>query len=93
MGLSFYDFCICTPDEFDAIYTAWRDMRDSDTQDAWERMRLLATITVQPHTKAKIKAHTLLPLPWDKKKKKSEAEDLTYEERKRRAEAALKKFE
>ena len=32
-------------------------------------MRLLATMTIQPHVKSRLKADKLLPLPWDGPKK------------------------
>jgi len=31
-------------------------------------MRLLATISIQPHVKGKLTPQKLLPLPWDRKK-------------------------
>jgi hypothetical protein len=31
-------------------------------------MRILATISVQPHVKGKLTPQKLLPLPWDRKK-------------------------
>jgi len=40
-------------------------------QGEWERMRLLATITVQPWSKKKITPSRLLPFPWEHEKKES----------------------
>lgn len=48
----------------------------------WERMWLLATVTIQPHVKSRLKAEMLLPLPWDKAKM-SKAEPVGKEEAKR----------
>lgn len=45
-------------------------MQETQQQGYWERMRLLATIAIQPHTKKKITPENLLPLPWDRKKRR-----------------------
>ena len=37
-------------------------------------MRLLATIVIQPHVKKKLTPEKLLPLPWDRKKKRAAAD-------------------
>lgn len=37
-------------------------------QAGWERMRMLATITVQPWCKKKLTPSQLLKFPWEKKK-------------------------
>jgi hypothetical protein len=37
----------------------------------WERMRLLAAITIQPHCKKKMTPERLLPLPWDRDAQKN----------------------
>lgn len=47
---------------------AWGRQREADGQDAWERMRLLATITIQPHVRKRLTPQQLLPLPWEKPK-------------------------
>lgn len=56
-----------TPDEWQAVCRAWADHAEALQHDKWERMRLLATISVQPHVKGRITPATLLPLPWDTK--------------------------
>lgn len=35
---------------------------------AWERMRMLATICVQPYSKKRLKATELMRFPWDETK-------------------------
>lgn len=65
-GMGVADFCLCTPREFAAILRAWREEREGRERAAWERMRLLAAITVQPHCKKKVAPARLLPLPWDR---------------------------
>lgn len=56
-----------TPDEWQAVCRTWADHAEALQHDKWERMRLLATISVQPHVKGRITPATLLPLPWDTK--------------------------
>ncbi|MCH5319879.1 MAG: hypothetical protein J1E38_09265 [Paramuribaculum sp.] len=70
-----------------ATYKAWKEKREADEQDEWNRMRLLATITVSPHCKNQIQPEKLLPLPWDKKKTpagRTEVITLSREERRER---------
>lgn len=62
-------------------------MNEAQNRDAWERTRILAAITIQPHVKKKLTPKQLIPLPWDKKTtRRSEAPKLTAEEKKRRFE-------
>lgn len=70
IGMDYDTFIRLTPDEFNAVFNAWKEKRDAKEQDEWNRMRLLATITVSPHCKNKIHPEKLLPLPWDKAQKK-----------------------
>lgn len=65
MGMSRSDFCACTPAEFAAAVKSWREAEESRRRDAWERMRLLALMTVQPHVKQRLSPSKLMPLPWD----------------------------
>lgn len=68
--LSYDDFCNMDFQEFAAVYKAYAEQRDFDYKNSWERMRLLAAITIQPHLAKgkKITPEKLLPFPWDKKK-------------------------
>lgn len=68
IGLPYSDFCILTPEEFSHIYKAYSEERTAQYQDGWERMRMLATITIQPYAKKRLTPHGLLPFPWEKKK-------------------------
>lgn len=56
------------PEEFNAICRAYNSERDSLYRNEWERMRMLATITIQPHLKKKITPGVLLPFPWEAKR-------------------------
>lgn len=55
-------------EEFDAVCKAYMNHEEAAMKDKWERMRLLASIVIQPHVKKRIGAKDLVPLPWDKKK-------------------------
>ena len=68
IGLSYNDFCALTPEEFSHIYKAYSEERTAQYQDSWERMRMLAAITIQPYAKKGLTPHGLLPFPWEKKK-------------------------
>lgn len=64
-------------------------MKEAQNRQEWERTRILAAISIQPHTKKKITPKQLIPLPWDKKKHtadRSEAPKLTAEEQRQRFE-------
>ena len=60
--------------------------------DAWERMRLLATIVIQPHVKGKVSPQKLLPFDWEKTKKKAPRVSVSKEEDKNRFETLAKGF-
>lgn len=68
IGMRPEDFDGMTPGEFDAVAKAYFGRRRDDLRDRWNRMRLLATIVVQPHTRRKITPEKLLPLPWDEER-------------------------
>lgn len=82
--LSYDDFCRLTPEEFGAVSKAYQEYREAEYRGEWERMRLLATITIQPHVKKKMTPQALLPFEWDRQKPK--AEFVSKEEDKKRLE-------
>jgi hypothetical protein len=65
LGLSLVDLEMLTPVEFEAVSDAHQQQSDAHLRDEWTRARLVATISVQPHTTRKITPEQLLPLPWD----------------------------
>lgn len=68
-------------------------MREGESRENWERMRMLASITISPHVKKPIPPKKLIPLPWDKgKPDKTERDEPTMEQRRARAEEMIKKF-
>lgn len=94
--LSYDDFCNMDFQEFAAVYKAYAEQRDFDYKNSWERMRLLAAITIQPHLAKgkKITPEKLLPFPWDKKKVAAakKAKEITPEQQRRRMEELVKKL-
>lgn len=78
------------------MHKAYADQRDAAYRDRWERMRLLASIVIQPHLakNAKITPERLLPFPWDKKKAAAEkkAKEYTPEQQRKRMAELVKKL-
>ena len=66
--MSLGDFCQLGLEEFRAVCENWHAQRDAESRDAWSRMRMLATITIQSHVKGTIKPEQLLPFPWEQQK-------------------------
>lgn len=67
--MGYDDFCRCEPDEFAAACEAYTRQRQADDREQWDRMRILATISIQPHIRRRITPESLLPFPWDRPKK------------------------
>lgn len=84
-------------EEFAAVYDAYASQRDAAVKDEWARMRLHATISIQPHlAKGKrVTPEKLLPFPWDRDHKPQNAhnkEELTLEQRRERAQKLIEKL-
>lgn len=97
IGLRYDDFCRMDFDEFTAVYDAYATQRDVDFKDKWTRMRMLATITIQPHLGRgkKLTPEKLLPFPWEKVTRRKKGDDtpaLTPEEQRKRMEELVKKL-
>lgn len=63
--MSLREWLTLTPEEWQAIAQAYADNRQAWQHEAWERMRILATITIQPHVRNHLTPASLLPFPWD----------------------------
>ena len=83
--LSYDDFCKMDFQEFAAVWKAYAEQRDADFKDRWRRMRLLASITIQPHLARgkRITPEKLLPFPWDKPTRGSKPTVSAEEQRER----------
>lgn len=93
VGISLDDFRMLTPSELESILTAHQEREESARRDDWERMRLLATMVMQPHCKKRLSPGTLLPFPWEKKPRHTDHTPAIpdKETAKRRFEALLKR--
>ena len=87
--MSVEDFCALTPGELESVLEAHREWEEMVLHGDWERMRMLATITVQPHVKGKLTPEKLLPLPWEHKR--APVERLSMAERRERMAAAIER--
>lgn len=95
IGMRLDDFCRLSPEEFSSVSEAFSHNQEQRVEDSWERMRLHAAITIQPHCKNRIRKEQLVPLPWDKKNKDNQSslnsqssyhgDNLTIEQRLARA--------
>lgn len=94
MGLSYDDFCRLDFTEFASVWKAYAEQRDTSYKDEWQRMRLLASIVIQPHLKkgSRITPEKLLPFPWDHQKQKEEAPKMTGAEQRKRMEKLVEKL-
>mgnify|MGYP000038969804 FL=1 len=92
--LSYDDFCKLDFEEFAAVYKAYAEQRDTDFKDNWQRMRLLATIVIQPHLdkRHKVTPEKLLPFPWDKAKTKKQQARITPDKQRERMADLVKKL-
>lgn len=83
-------------EEFAAVYNAYAEQRDTEFKDKWVRMRMLATIVIQPHLAKgkKLTPEKLLPFPWEKsqKRKGKKGPDLTPEQQRKRMVELVKKL-
>lgn len=92
--LSYDDFCKLDFEEFAAVYKAYAEQRDTDFKDNWQRMRLLATIVIQPHLdkRHKVTPEKLLTFPWDKAKTKKQQARITPDKQRERMADLVKKL-
>ena len=90
--MSFVDFCLLTEEELAAVFRSWTSHADDLERGSWERMRVHACISVQPHVKRRLTPAQLLPLAWDREDKAA-APKLTAEERRARREEVRKRLE
>ena len=71
MGMSRTDFCLCTPSEFMATWEAFQRREQTADRAAWERVRMLALCTLQPHTSHRLQPHVVMSFPWDEENAKA----------------------
>lgn len=86
--MAYDDFCRLTPDQFGECCKAWNEVQNQRDRQEWERVRILATLTVQPHTKKRLIPKKVMPFPWDSEPK-SEAPQMNREDSKKRFERLM----
>lgn len=64
-GLSLDDFDRLTPAELGAVLERYFARAAREARVAWERTRLLASISISPYIKGTPDPRKILPLPWD----------------------------
>lgn len=87
--MSYDEFLRIDVSTFMAIAKTYADDEESHRREEWERMRLLATIVIQPHVKDKITAEQLLPFPWEKKRNSTARRKMSVAEQKKRMQQLL----
>lgn len=70
IGISLDDFGRLTYGEFQEIAKADRERREQEHRDNWERMRMHAVMTMQPHCKRRLTCKGVLPFPWEKEERR-----------------------
>ena len=65
LGMSFDDFCRCTPGEFRAALEAFREESEARERAAWDRARFTAACILQPHTRRRLRPQDVARFPWD----------------------------
>ena len=97
MGMGLDDFCRLDADEFRSVCESWHAQKDTESREAWYRMRWLATLTLQPYSKRKLKPEQVLKLPWeeptpDPSLKRREAKPVTKAESLKRFKKLVKRW-
>ncbi len=81
-------------EEYAEVYRVYAEQYDAEYKDKWQRMRLLASIVIQPHLAKgrKVTPEKLLPFPWDKKTTAADKPALTADEQRKRMEELVKRI-
>ena len=65
VGMALTEWQTLSPNEWTATAEAYNKAEEQHFRTEWERMRMLATISVQPHVKNRLTPSRLLPFPWE----------------------------
>ncbi len=71
MGLAYDELYGLTPRSFNNKFKGVLTIREERLRDSWEQTRTLMVASLMPHSKKKLKAKDILPLPWDDIKSKN----------------------
>ena len=61
VGMMLHEWMELSPDEWLSVAEAYNNQAEQTFRTEWERMRMLATISVQPHVKNRLTPSRLLP--------------------------------
>jgi len=70
IGMSYGDFCLCTPSEFTAVAEQWGKKAEADYRTGWDRARTIAVAALQPYSKKELKMTDILLFTWDKEEER-----------------------
>tara|TARA_R100001377_G_scaffold40726_1_gene22802 strand:+ start:9493 stop:9786 length:294 start_codon:yes stop_codon:yes gene_type:complete len=79
MELAYDELYGLTPRSFNNKIKGAQSLRDESLRESWEQTRILMVTTLMPHSKKKLRAEDVLPLPWDNKKSKNKIKIATPE--------------
>jgi len=80
MELAYDELYGLTPRSFNNKIKGAQALRDESLRESWEQTRILMVTTLMPHSKKKLRAEDVLPLPWDNKKSKKKITIATPEQ-------------
>lgn len=70
LGLGYDELYSLTPRSFNNRLEGFKTHQEQLSQNQWEQTRIILLGCLSPHSKKKLKAQEILPLPWDNIKRK-----------------------
>ena len=96
IGMSYDDFCRCTPSEYAAVWHAWQEADERREQGEWERLRMSCLCMLQPYSKKRLRAEDVMRFPWETGSRGSTGDKgdatLSAEEMEARRQAAMERY-
>ena len=96
IGMSYDDFCRCTPSEYAAVWHAWQGSDERREQGEWERLRMSCLCMLQPYSKKRLRAEDVMRFPWESGSRGSTGDKgdatLSAEEMEARRQAAMERY-
>lgn len=66
--MSYDDFCLLSPDEFNAIFEEWKLEQENVARGEWERCRWICYCMIRPYSKKGLRLTDIMKFEWDGKK-------------------------
>ena len=93
IGMSYDDFCRCTPSEYAAVWHAWQEADERREQGEWERLRMSCLCMLQPYSKKRLRAEDVMRFPWESGESPDKGDaTLSAEEMEARRQAAMERY-